>query len=157
MSQYEPVNPDYSARIRDSFARQGAMSHLGAIMTRVEPGSVDIELPFRPELAQQHGFFHGGVTGAIADTAGGFAAFTLIPADASMLTVEFKINLIAPADGEKLVATGRVVKPGRTLTICEMEVVAVKDGTSTVCARGLQTLIRLEGRPDRPVIQGTSP
>lgn len=150
MSRFEPVDPDYAARIRDSFARQGAMGHLGAQIARIEPGLVHIELPFRSELTQQHGFFHGGVTGAIADTAGGFSAFTLIPAEASMLTVEFKINLIAPADGDKLVAMGRVLKPGRTLTICELEVVAVKDGTSTVCARGLQTLIRLNERPDRP-------
>jgi len=150
VSRFQPVDPDFAARIRDSFARQGAMSHLGARMTRVEPGEVEIELAFRPELTQQHGFFHGGVTGAIADTAGGYAAFTLIPADATMLTVEYKINLIAPADGEKLVATGRVVKPGRTLTICEIEVAAVKGGTSIICARGMETLIRLEGRPDRP-------
>ena len=150
MSRFQPVDPDYAARIRDSFDRQGAMRHLGARMTRIVPGEVEIELIFRPELTQQHGFFHGGITGAIADTAGGYAAFTLIPAAATMLTVEYKINLIAPADGEKLIATGRVVKPGRTLTICEMEVAAVKDGATTVCARGMQTLIRLDGRPDRP-------
>jgi len=150
MSRFEPADPDFAARIRDSFARQGAMGHLGARMTRIVPGVVDIELAFRPELTQQHGFFHGGITGAIADTAGGYAAFTLIPADATMLTVEYKINLIAPADGERLVATGRVVRPGRTLTICEIEVSAVKDGASTVCARGMQTLIRLNGRPDQP-------
>lgn len=149
MSRFEPADADYAARIRDSFSRQGAMSHLGARMTRIMPGEVVIELNFRPELTQQHGFFHGGITGAIADTAGGYAAFTLIPADATMLTVEYKINLIAPADGEKLIAIGRVVKPGRTLTICEMEVAAVKDGAVTVCARGMQTLIRLNGRPDR--------
>lgn len=150
MNRFQPVDPDFAARIRDSFGRQGAMSHLGARMTRVEPGEVEIELAFRPELTQQHGFFHGGVTGAIADTAGGYAAFTLIPADATMLTVEYKINLIAPADGEKLVATGRVVRPGRTLTICEIEVAAVKGGITTICARGMETLIRLEGRSDRP-------
>jgi uncharacterized protein (TIGR00369 family) len=150
MSRFEPADADFAARIRDSFDRQGAMSHFGARMTRIEPGEVEIELVYRPELTQQHGFFHGGITGAIADTAGGYAAFTLIPADATMLTVEYKINLIAPADGEKLIAIGRVVKPGRTLTICEMEVAAVKDGAVTVCARGMQTLIRLNGRPDRP-------
>ena len=150
MKQFEPADPDFAARIRASFTRQGAMGHLGARMTRVEPGEAEIELAFRPELTQQHGFFHGGITGAIADTAGGYAAFTLIPADATMLTVEYKINLIAPADGEKLVATGRVVKPGRTLTICEIEVTAVKAGVATLCARGMQTLIRLNKRPDRP-------
>jgi uncharacterized protein (TIGR00369 family) len=150
MSRFEPADPDFAARIRDSFSRQGAMGHLGARMTRIVPGEVDIELAYRPELTQQHGFFHGGITGAIADTAGGYAAFTLIPADATMLTVEYKINLIAPADGERLVATGRVVRPGRTLTICEIEVAAIKDGAATVCARGMQTLIRLNGRPDQP-------
>jgi len=150
MSRFEPVDPNFAARIRDSFARQGAMEHLGACLNRIEPGLVEIELPFRPELTQQHGFFHGGITGAIADTAGGYAAFTLISAEATMLTEEYKITLIAPADGDKLIATGRVLKPGRTLTICEMEVAAVKAGAATVCARGMQTLIRLEGRPDRP-------
>ena len=150
MSAFQPVDPDYAARIRDSFARQGMMGHLGARLARIEPGVVEIELPFRAEVTQQHGLFHGGVTGAIADTAAGYAAFTLIPADATMLTVEYKINLMAPADGEMLIATGRVVKPGRTLTICEAEVVVVKNGTRTICARGLETMIRLDGRPDRP-------
>jgi len=150
MSAFQPVDLDYAARIRDSFARQGMMGHLGARLARIEPGVVEIELPFRTEVTQQHGLFHGGVTGAIADTAAGYAAFTLIPADASMLTVEYKINLMAPADGEMLIATGRVVKPGRTLTICEAEVVVVKNGARTICARGLETMIRLDGRPDRP-------
>ncbi len=150
MSPFNPATPDYAERVRDSFARQAIMDLIGARLTRVEPGLVEIELPFRPELTQQHGFFHAGVTSTIADSAGGYAGFTLFPADASVLTVEFKINLIAPADGDKLVATGRVLKPGRTLTICEMEVAAVKAGASTICARGMQTLIRLEGRPDRP-------
>ena len=157
MTRFEPADPDYAARIRGSFARQGAMGLLGAQITRIEPGLVEIELPFRPELTQQHGFFHGGVTGAIADTAGGFAAFTLIPAAATMLTVEYKINLIAPADGDRLVATGRVLKSGRTLAICELEVAAVKAGTATICARGLQTMVRLDERPDRPTHRGTSP
>lgn len=150
MTGFQAVNTDYAARIRDSFARQGAMQHMGARLGRIEPGLVDVELPFRPELTQQHGFFHGGITSAIADTAGGFAAFSLVPADATMLTVEYKINLIAPAAGDKLIATGRVLKPGRTLTICALEVVAVTGAAATVCAQGLQTMLRLDGRPDRP-------
>jgi uncharacterized protein (TIGR00369 family) len=143
-----PSDPDYAARVRDSFGRQKAMALIGARITRVEPGLVEIELPWREELTQQHGFFHGGFTSAIADSAGGYAAFSLFPADSSVLTVEYKINLLAPAAGEKLIATGRVKKPGRTLTICELEVEAVKDGRRTTVALGLQTMFCLQGRSD---------
>jgi uncharacterized protein (TIGR00369 family) len=143
-----PGDPDYEARVRASFGRQKAMAFLGAEMTRVEPGFVEIALPYRAELTQQHGVFHGANVATIADSAGGYAAFTLFPADSSILTVEYKINLVAPAAGERLVARGRVLKPGRTLTVCELEVAAVKEGTPKTCALGLQTLICLEGRPD---------
>ena len=115
---------------------------------RVEPGLAVIELPFRRELSQQHGFFHAGMTSTIADNAGGFAGYTLFPADSSVLTVEFKINLIAPADGERLIATGRVKKPGRNLTVCEFEVDVVKNGKTKTCALGLQTLMCVQGRTD---------
>jgi uncharacterized protein (TIGR00369 family) len=143
-----PGDPDYEARVRASFGRQKAMALLGAEMTRVEPGFVEIALPYRAELTQQHGFFHGGIVATIADSAGGYAAFTLFPADSSILTVEYKINLVAPADGDRLVARGRVLKPGRTLTVCELEVAAVKEGAAKTCALGLQTLICLQGRSD---------
>jgi uncharacterized protein (TIGR00369 family) len=146
--RFTPVVADFDARVRASFARQGVMALLGAQLARVEPGLVVIELPFRPELSQQHGFFHAGMTSTIADNAGGFAGYTLFPADSSVLTVEFKINLTAPADGERLIATGRVKKPGRTLTICEFEVEVVKNGKAKTCAFGLQTLMCVQGRPD---------
>jgi uncharacterized protein (TIGR00369 family) len=145
---FPPADPDFEARVRASFARQGAMRLIGAMLTRVQPGLATIALPYRSDLTQQHGFFHAGMTSAIADSAAGYAAFSLFPAASSVLTVEFKINLIAPADGERLVATGRVKKPGRTLTICEFEVVAEKGGEATVCALGLETLICLTGRSD---------
>lgn len=148
MVPLQPLHTDFEQRIRASFARQGAMALIGAALGRIEPGLVEIALPFRPELTQQHGYFHAGMTSAIADSAGGYAAYTLFPADSSVLTVEYKINLIAPADGERLIATGRVRKTGRTLTICELEVVATKGGKSTTCAVGLQTLICLRGKPD---------
>ncbi len=148
---FAPGDPDFEARIRASFDRQGIMHLIGARMTRVEPGLVEIELPFRDDLTQQHGFIHAGIASTIADSAGGYAGLTLFPPDTSVLTVEYKMNLIAPADGEKLIATGRVIKPGRTLTICELEVVAVKDGRSKPCARGLQTLMCLMDRPDLPM------
>ena len=146
---FQAQDPDFEARVRGSFARQGVMRLIGAELTRVEPGVATIELGYRPELTQQHGFFHAGMTSTIADSAAGYAAYSLFPADSSVLTVEFKINFVAPADGERLVATGRVKKPGRTLTICEFEVVALKNGKPTVCALGLETLICLAGRPDQ--------
>jgi len=147
---FQAQDPDFEARVRESFARQGVMRLIGAALTRVEPGVAAIELGYRPELTQQHGFFHAGMTSTIADAAAGYAAYSLFPADSSVLTVEFKINLIAPADGERLVASARVKKTGRTLTICEFEVAAVKHGRATVCALGLQTLIQLAGKPDTP-------
>ncbi|WP_411957888.1 PaaI family thioesterase [Paracoccus homiensis] len=132
-------------RIEASFARQGLMGLLGARLLRVETGLVTIALPFRPEVTQQHGYFHAGGSSTIADTAGGYAAMTLFPPDSSVLTVEFKLNLIRPAQGQRLEATGRVIKPGRTLTICQLDVWGVTDDGRTHCATGLQTLIRVAG------------
>ena len=150
MGAHQPADVDFERRVRESYERQGAMRLIGAELARVEPGRVDIELPFREELSQQHGFFHAGITSTIADSAGGYAGYTLFPADSSVLTVEFKINLIAPADGEKLIASGRVKKPGRTLTICEFEVVVMKAGRAKTCALGLQTLMCVQARADMP-------
>ncbi|MET0680412.1 MAG: PaaI family thioesterase [Burkholderiales bacterium] len=147
---FQPPDPDFEARVRASFGRQAAMKLIGATLARVEPGLAAIELPYRADITQQHGLVHGGITAMIADTAAGYAAYSLFPAASSILTVEFKINLIAPADGERLIVTGRVKKPGRTLTICEFEVVAHKGASATVCAVGLETLMCLPGRPDAP-------
>jgi uncharacterized protein (TIGR00369 family) len=143
-------DPDYATRVRESFLRQNFMATLGATMTGVEPGLVVLELPFRSDLTQQHGFFHAGVTSSIADSAGGYAAYTLFPAGSSVLTVEFKINLLAPARGEKLRAIGQVIKSGRTLTICDLRVFAHSGDEQTLCAVGQQTLICLHGKSDRP-------
>ena len=150
MPAYTPADSGFEQRVRASFARQGAMTLIGARLGRVEPGVVQIELPFRADLTQQHGYFHAGMTSAIADSAGGYAGYTLFPADSSVLTVEYKINLLAPADGERLIATGRVRKSGRTLTVCDLEVAVVKAGSHTTCATGLQTLICLQGKVDSP-------
>lgn len=148
LSAMTPRDPDFEARVRASFDRQKIMRLIGARMTRVEPGVVEIELPFRDDLTQQHGFFHAGITSTIADSAGGYAAYSLFPPDSSVLTVEFKMNLLAPADGERLVATGRVVRSGRTLTVCDLEAHVFRDGVATLCAKGLSTLMCLAGRPD---------
>jgi uncharacterized protein (TIGR00369 family) len=137
-------------RVRASFERQGMMRHLGAEMVLVEQGEVRIRMPYKPELTQQHGFFHAGATSAIADSAGGYAGFTLFPAGSSVLTVEFKINLVAPARGDYLEAVGKVVRYGRTLTICQLEVFGVTGGERTLVAIGQQTLMCLLDKPERP-------
>ncbi len=154
--RYQPSDSGFAARIRASFERQGFMRLLGATLTRVEPGLVEIEVPFSADLTQQHGYFHAGVASSIADSAGGYAGYTLFPADSSVLTVEFKINLIAPAQGARLSAVGQVVKAGRTLTVCSLDVFALAKADNeqngplhrTLCASGLQTLICLHGRAD---------
>lgn len=138
------------ARVRESFARQGFMLHLGAQMTAVRYGEVEIRVPYREALTQQHGYFHGGVSAAIADSASGYAAFTTMAPDSSVIAVEFKINLVAPAQGEALVARARVVRGGRTLKICAADVFGIKDGGETLCATMLSTIMELAGRSDRP-------
>ncbi|GGV71427.1 PaaI family thioesterase [Streptomyces massasporeus] len=142
----EQASPGTQARVRDSFTRQGLMAHLGARITRIAPGCVHIELPSRPEVTQQHGYFHAGATSAVADSAGGYAALTLFPEGADVLTVEYKINLLSPAVGDHLEAIGTVLKSGRTLTVCRLEVFGVEDGRRGLVATGQQTLIRI----DRP-------
>ncbi|WP_326653560.1 MULTISPECIES: PaaI family thioesterase [unclassified Streptomyces] len=143
-TQQEEASPEVQKRIQDSFDRQGLMSHLGARITHIGPGRVHIELASRPEVTQQHGYFHAGATGAIADSAGGYAAYTLFPEDADVLTVEYKINLLAPAVGDRIEAVGTVLKAGRTLTVCQLEVFGVQnDGERKLVANGQQTLIRV--------------
>ena len=139
-----PADPHFAARVRDSFARQKAMALIGASLTVVEPGAVEIELPFRDDLTQQKGFVHGGILGMIADTACGYAAFSLMPAGCSLVTVEYKINILSPARGS-LVARGEVVKPGRTLTVARAEVYA-RDGKHVATMQ--QTLMMLAHTPD---------
>lgn len=128
-------------RIRDSFARQTAMALIGASITRVEQGEVTIELPFRSDLTQQHGFLHAGMVTIIVDTACGYAALTQMPASAAVLTTEYKINFLSPAEGEKLIARGRVLKPGRSLTVCYGEVHAIKDVKEKMVATMLATMM----------------
>lgn len=148
MKDFTAKDPNFRSRIQNSFDAQGIMGHLGARLVSVTPGAFEVELPYSDAVSQQHGFFHGGVIGTIADTAGGYSAFTLMDADDGILTVEYKINMIAPASGELLIARGHVLRPGRTLTVTQAEVSVVKDGTETVCAAMQQTLMRIVGRAD---------
>ena len=137
------IDPEIERLVRDSFAKQGLMRHLGASLVDVRPGEVHVRMPFRPELTQQHGFFHAGGTSALADTAGGYAGLTMFPRGSAVLTVEFKLNLLAPAKGDALLAVGRVLKAGRTLTVCQFEVFAEQGGRLVSVAVGQQTLICL--------------
>lgn len=148
LPQFQPKDADYAARVRASFDQQQAMTLIGAELAVVEPGYVEIHLPHKPEITQQHGYIHGGVVGMIADSAAGYAANTLTPADTSVLTVEYKLNLVAPADGQRLVARGEVVKPGRTLLITRAEVFAIRDEKWTLCALMQQTIIAMHGKKE---------
>ena len=135
MPQFQVQNPDYEQEVRESFARQGFMDYLGARLTAVSPGEVTIELPISPNLSQQHGFVHAGATTAVVDSACGYATLTLMPPQSEVLTVEFKVNFLAPAQGVKLIATGRVLQPGRTVSVCQGEVFGVdKAGEQKQCA-----------------------
>ena len=122
------------------------MATLGASLGAVSPGSVEIVMIPQPEVSQQHGFVHAGAVSAIADTAAGYAALTLMPADAGVLTAEFKINLLAPAAGDRLVARGRVIKAGRTLTLAQAEVFAEAGGREKLVALLTATMMTITGR-----------
>jgi len=141
----KPLNPSYAAKIADSFRQQAVMSLLGAKLTRVEPGVVDITLPFRADLTQQHGYLHAGIVTTIADSACGYAAFSLMPADSEVLSVEFKINLLRPARGETFVARAEVIKPGRTLVVVRADVfAAAENGAEELIATMQGTMICLK-------------
>ena len=143
---HEPRNPEWEATVRASFARQKVMNLIGAEMGALAPGHCEIRLPFRDDLTQQNGFFHAGITGTIVDSAGGYAGLTLMPAGADVLTIEFKLNLLAPADGDLLVAEGQVLKSGRNLVITRGEVYAIRNGKATHCATMQQTLMTMHGK-----------
>ncbi len=148
MPPFKPQDPDYIRRVSESFARQRIMQTIGATLTRVTPGEVEIALPFRDDLTQQHGFLHAGVVTTIVDSACGYAALSLMPPGAGVLTVEFKLNLLAPASGARMLARGRVVKPGRTITVCAGEVVAEDEGgTEKLVATMTATAITIHDRP----------
>jgi uncharacterized protein (TIGR00369 family) len=142
MSNFQASNPNFEAVVRESFGRQTAMSTIGAALTQVVPGEVVIEIPYRADLTQQNGFMHGGIITAIADSACGYAAYTLMPEGADVLAVEFKINLLAPAAGERFAAHGRVLRPGRTITVSAADVFAHEGEKQTLIASMLSTLIR---------------
>jgi len=146
--KFEPRHESYESRVHGSFARQRAMNTIGARIVRVEPGEVELELPFREDLTQQHGFLHAGIVTALVDSACGYAALSLMDRESAGLSVEYKVNLLAPAVGERMRAIGRVIKPGRTLLVCTGEVIAVAGGAESVVTVMQATMMAVRGRPE---------
>jgi uncharacterized protein (TIGR00369 family) len=143
---WQAKDPAFAERVRSSFGRQRFMGTLGARLGRVEPGEVDIELPVRDGLSQQHGLVHAGALASVLDSAAGYAAFTLMPAGAAVLSIEFKVNLLEPARGATIVARGRVVRAGRTISVCRADAVALDGGRETLVATLTGTMMCVEGR-----------
>ncbi len=141
-----PADPAFAARVRASFARQTLMTTIGATLVCIQPGTVEIAMPFRADLTQQHGFLHAGIITAIVDNSCGYAALSLMPSDTGVLTVEYKVNFMAPAAGERFIARGRVTKPGRTLTVCAGDVFAERDGAERLIATMLATMMAVRDR-----------
>lgn len=140
---YKPLDENFEEKVRRSWAKQGFLHTIGARMEKIEAGMCEVHLPYREELTQSHGFFHGSVIGAIADVSGGYAAYSLTPPGSQMLTVEYKINFLNPGLGEKLVARGYVDKFGKTLSVCRSEIYSVEDGEETLCATAQMTMMTL--------------
>ena len=143
---FQPSDADFAARVRASFARQAAMETIGATLAEVAPGRVVIELPWARALTQQHGFLHAGMVATALDSACGYAGFSLMPAEAAVLTVEFKINLLAPARGQRFRMVGEVIKPGRTVTVVDGRAYAIDDGREKLIATMGCTLMAVVGR-----------
>jgi uncharacterized protein (TIGR00369 family) len=141
--RFKVPDPDFEKRVRGSFTRQKLMDTIGAELTRLVPGEAEISLPYRDDLTQQHGFVHAGIIATIADTACGYAAFSLMPEDMAVLTVEYKINLMSPAVGEHFIARGRVIRPGKTISVCTAEVIAHHQGQSKTVATMMATMMAL--------------
>ena len=144
--RFEPKDPDFAARVRASFERQGAMKTIGATLASVEAGLVVIELPWAQPLTQQHGFLHAGMVATALDSACGYAGSSLMPADAAVLTIEYKINLLAPAKGQRFRMEGQVIKPGRTITVAEGKAFAIDEGQEKLIATMGCTLMAVFGR-----------
>lgn len=141
MSDFEPQNPDFAAVVRASFAKQGLMQALAIELTALSPGTCELEAAAHSRLTRQQGFFHGALICAMLDCAGGYAAYSLMPPGTDVLTTEYKVNFVAAALGERLIARGRVIKPGRTLTVATAEAFCRRDGVDTLCAVLLSSLI----------------
>ncbi len=151
--KFEPKYIDYKKKVEESFNRQRFMSLINAKLIDIQPGFCEIHVPYDITLTQQHGFFHAGIISTIADNSAGYAGFSLMDENSSVLTVEFKLNLMSPGDGELLIGRSSVLKNGRTLTICRSEVYIVKNGLEKICAAAQSTLIELKDTSDKIKLQ----
>jgi len=147
MPQLVAADPQFAARVRASFARQAVMQLIGATLEEVTAGAAEIRLPFRADLTQQHGFLHAGIVTTVVDSACGFAALSLMPPQTGVLSVEYKVNLLAPARGGHFLARGRVLRAGRTILVCAGDVFAVQEGEETLVATMLATMMAIRDRP----------
>jgi len=145
VTAHQPKDPNFEQRVRDSFAKQQFMATIGATLARVEPGEVDLSLEKRDALTQQHGFLHAGVLASAADSACGYAALSLMPTGAAVLS-EFKINMLAPATGDRFVARGRVIRAGRTVTVCWGEVASYVGDAERIVATMVATMMTITDR-----------
>jgi uncharacterized protein (TIGR00369 family) len=143
--EFIPVDPYYEHRVRSSFAKQIVMNTIGASLVQVNPGEVIIEFPYDPSLTQHNGYIHAGVVTTVVDSACGYAAYTLMPADSDVLSIEFKVNFMSPAKGELFRAVGRVLKSGRTITVCSGDVFAIEGNADKVLATMQATMICVNG------------
>lgn len=143
MTEFKVHDPGYDARVRRNFASQQTMATMGVSLTRIEPGTLELQMPYNVKFSQQNGFLHAGAVSAALDTACGLASYTLMPADADILTVEFKINMLAPARGQTFRFVGHVVKPGRTLVVAEGRAFANDDGHEKLIATMSATMMTI--------------
>ena len=148
MTTFTPPDPDWQTRCRDSFARQTIMATMGAQLTHLEPGASEIEMPFNAAFTQQHGFLHAGTIATVLDSACGYAALTVMEADAAILTIEFKVNLLSPGKGERFLFRGKVIKPGRTILIADGQAFAITNGAEKLIATMTATMMSIRDRPE---------
>jgi len=146
MNNFQPSDTNYESRIRSSFDKQEVMKTIGAKLVKVMPGEVHIEFSFAESLTQQHGYIHAGIITSVVDSACGYAAYTLMPADSEVLTIEYKVNFMSPANGNRFKGIGRVLKPGRNITVCSGDVIAIDEGKEKIIATMLATMISVEKR-----------
>jgi uncharacterized protein (TIGR00369 family) len=146
MTHFEPKDPNFAERVRASFGRQKVMATLGITIDELRAGEIVLRMPYHPLYTQQHGFMHAGIISTALDSSCGYAAYSLMSDDAAVLTVEFKTNLLAPAEGEYFIFRGRVIKPGRTLTLCDSQAFAVRNGSEKLIATMTGTLMALYDR-----------
>jgi len=147
MVELQTTDPHFETRVRSSFEKQGIMATIGACLVKVVPGEVEIEFPYALSLSQHNGYIHAGVLTTVVDSACGYAAYTLMPAEFDVLSIEYKVNFMSPAVGESFRGVGRVVKAGRTITVCAGDMITIADGKEKVVATMLATMIAVKTEP----------